>query len=263
MNNPLASSFGDFKIKSQKNRDNDEKSLVDRRDEGLIKSGNQCQFPKNLFVINLASRPDRWEEFQTRNLNLFQNFNVQRWEATSISLSIPNVVDAIYFSFLNCLEDSLLKNESIVIMEDDAYLADGAMEKLKLAWMDLPEDWDVLIGNHYFFGELEILTDNLAKPRGRASTANFCIFKNTSLSKIKDYALLRDSYPSIRDFDHYITSEMVPINNFSVWPMVSREISSFSDHKQKKLDSSIKIRENAFKYKFIDQDPYYSSIEGW
>lgn len=45
--------------------------------------------------------------------------------------------------------------------------------------------------------------------------------------------------------------------------MVSREIPSFSDHRQKHLDAAIRIRENAFKYKFIDGDKYYSSLEGW
>jgi hypothetical protein len=56
---------------------------------------------------------------------------------------------------------------------------------------------------------------------------------------------------------------MVPVNNYTVWPMISREIASFSDHRQKNLDSATKIRENAFKYKFIDGDKYYSSLEGW
>ena len=148
-------------------------------------------------------------------------------------------------------------------MEDDSYLAEGGIEKLKETWEDLPEDWDVLIGNHYFFGGMNILTDNLAKPTQRASTINFSIFRKTCLPKIKEHKYLRDTYPSIRDFDHYVTSEIVPINNYTVWPMISREISSYSDHRGRILDSSIRIRENAYKYKFIDQDKYYSSLEGW
>ena len=110
---------------------------------------------------------------------------------------------------------------------------------------------------------MNILTDNLSKPTQRASTINFSIFRKTCLPKIKEHKYLRDAYPSIRDFDHYVTSEIVPINNYTVWPMISREISSYSDHKGRILDSSIRIRENAYKYKFIDQDKYYSSLEGW
>ena len=148
-------------------------------------------------------------------------------------------------------------------MEDDSYLAGGGVEKLKETWKDLPEDWDVLIGNHYFFGKMNILTDNLAKPTQRASTINFSIFRKTCLPKIKEHKYLRDAYPSIRDFDHYVTSEIVPINNYTVWPMISREISSYSDHRGRILDSSTRIRENAYKYRFIDQDKYYSSLEEW
>jgi hypothetical protein len=161
------------------------------------------------------------------------------------------------------MEETFGKEEVIIMMEDDAYLAEGGLEKLRLAWEDLPEDWDVLVGNHYFFGQIEVLTDHLAKPVGRASTANFGVFRKTCLQKIKDHQGLRDSYPIIRDFDHYVTSDMVPVNNYTVWPMISREIASFSDHRQQNLDSATKIRENAFKYKFIDGDKYYSSLEGW
>ena len=263
MNNPLGSAFGNFKIRSQKNREEDEKSILDRRSEKLIKGKNPCQFPKKIFVINLSSRPDRWEEFKARNFYLLNEFDVQRWEATPTSLSCPNVVDAIFGSFISCMENAFLEDEVVAIMEDDAYLAEGGIDKLRFAWQDLPQDWDVLIGNHYFFGHIEILTDHLAKPTGRASTLNFCVIRKSCLQKARDHGGLRNSIPSIRDIDHYFTSELVSINNYTVWPMVSREIPSFSDHKQKMLDSAVKIRENAFKYKFVDQDKYYSSLEGW
>ena len=263
MNNPLGSAFGDFKIRSQKNREEDEKSILDRRSEKLVEGKNPCQFPKKIFVLNLSSRPDRWEGFKVRNSALLEEFDVQRWEATSTSLSCPSVVDAIFTSFVTCMESAFQEDEVVAIMEDDGYLAEGGLEKIKSAWQDLPADWDVLIGNHYFFGQIEILTDHLAKPTGRASTLNFCVIRKTCLQKAKDHEEIRNSYPTIRDIDHYFTSELVPINNYTVWPMVSREIPSFSDHKQRKLDSAEKIRENAFKYRFIDQDKYYSSLEGW
>ena len=263
MNNPLAASFGDFKIRSQKNKEEDEKSILDRRTEKLITGGNPCPFPTKVFVINMSSRPDRWEGFESRNSELFREFEVQRWEATITTTTSPNVVDAIFGSFMRCMEETFGKEEVIIMMEDDAYLAEGGLEKLRLAWEDLPGDWDVLVGNHYFFGQIEVLTDHLAKPVVRASTANFGVFRKTCLQKIKDHQGLRDSYPTIRDFDHYVTSDMVPVNNYTVWPMISREIASFSDHRQRHLDAATRIRENAFKYKFIDGDKYYSSLEGW
>lgn len=263
MNNPLAGPQENFRFVSSRNRSEDEKSLVDLRDQHPIIPGNPCKFPSKIYVINLAGREDRWGIFQRINSELFNEFKVERWEATSIGHQITSVVDAIFQSFLSCIEHSLENDECVIIMEDDSYLAEGGVEKLKETWKDLPEDWDVLIGNHYFFGKMNILTDNLAKPTQRASTINFSIFRKTCLPKIKEHKYLRDAYPSIRDFDHYVTSEIVPINNYTVWPMISREISSYSDHKERILDSSIRIRENAYKYKFIDQDKYYSSLEGW
>lgn len=263
MNNPLASPQGNFKLVSSRNRQEDEKSLIDLRSESHLISNNPCPFPSELYVINLGDRTDRWESFRRNNSSLFDSFRVQRWEATPISIQTPVIEDAIFQSFVGCLEHSFQTQETVVIMEDDSYLAEGGMEKLKEAWKDLPEDWDVLVGNHYFFGQMNILTDNLAKPLQRASTINFTVFRSTCLQKIKDYQHLRGVYPSIRDFDHFLTSEIVPINNYTIWPMISREVSSYSNHKGRILDSSTKIREHAYKYLFIDGEKYYSSLEGW
>lgn len=259
MNNPLAVSFGNFKLLSQKNKAEDEKCLLDERSQ-FSPGGNKCQFPTKVYVIHRKEREDRWGKFQNLNLDLFEKFEVCLWEASLPSPEFPTVVDAIFDSFVKCIENS--PDETLIVMEDDAYLAEGALEKLHQAWKDLPEDWDILIGNHYFIGEIKVLSEHLAKPVGRASTANFSIVRKTIISKIKQN-LDKRSIPSTRDFDHFVTSSEIPINNFTVWPMVSREFSSFSDHKGINLDSSHKIRENAFKYLFVDQDSYYPSLEGW
>jgi len=263
MNNPLAGPQGNFKLISTRNKAEDEKSLVDLRSNPPIVSNNPCKFPSKIFVINLEERTDRWESFQRNNLVLFEKFEVERWEATSLNHKITIVEEAIFQSFLSCLESSFEEDECVIVMEDDAYLAEGGIEKLQKAWQDLPEDWDVLIGNHYFFGQINILTDNIAKPLQRASTVNFSVFRKNCLPKIKEYQYLREVYPSIVDFDHYVTSEIIPINNYTIWPMISREIPSYSNHKGRILDSVSKIREHAFKYKFIDGDEYYSSLKGW
>ena len=259
MNNPLGLSGGGFKLRSLKNKEQDEKSLIYKRTK---MRGNPCPFPKKIYVINREDRQDRWENFCKINSDLFLSFDVQRWSATTVNPTIGSVVDAIFDSFLSCLKKSFETEETIIIMEDDAYLADGGREKLLSCWKDLPGDWDVLIGNHYWFYEMEILTDHLAKPKGRASTANFIVARKTILPKILENLSHRGN-PSTNDFDHFITCDEVPVNNYTVWPMISREISSYSDHKGKNLDSSMKIRENAYKYLFVDQEKYYPSIEGW
>ena len=146
-------------------------------------------------------------------------------------------------------------------MEDDCYLATGGLEKLKAAFPDLPNDWDCLIGNHYFISDIEVLTNHIAKPKNQASTLNFAVFRNTILKKINDNIHLRGML--LRDIDHFITSEEIPINNYTVWPMISREYVSHSDHKNSVKDMTIRIRENAFLYQFVDSDTYYPSIIDW
>jgi GR25 family glycosyltransferase involved in LPS biosynthesis len=264
MNNPLGSYFGGFRLKSLKNKVVDENSIVDLRGQVNLDPKNKCTFPTKVFVINRVEREDRMEKFKVNNPELYQSFDVQRWEAVTPGLRPgSDVVDAIFQSFSTCMEFGFSESESIIIMEDDSYLAKGGIEKLSEAWKDLPDDWDVLIGNHYFFGQIEILTDNIAKPTDRASTANFGVYRKSIFQKIKDNEESREGNFFKRDFDHFITSNTVPINNYTIWPMISREIPSFSDHKGKELDSSIRIRENAFKYRFVDEETYYPSLEGW
>jgi hypothetical protein len=161
------------------------------------------------------------------------------------------------------MEFGFTEEESIIIMEDDAYIAKGGIEKLRESWRDLPDDWDALMGNHYHFGTMEILSDSIAKPTDRASTANFGVYRNSILQKIKDHEESRNGNPFKKDFDHFITSNTVPINNYTVWPMISREIPSFSDHNGKELDMSVRIREHAFRYRFVDDETYYPSLKGW
>lgn len=259
MNDPLASqpTKGYFRYFSAKNREGDLTHIHDLREKSLVTPDNPCKFPRKIYVINLDRREDRWLESTFVNEELFSKISVERFSA----VELPNPVDAIFESFVNCLEKGFETEETIIIMEDDAYLARGGFEKLCLAFDSLPSDWDCLIGNHYFFGKMNVLSDHLAKPVGEASTLNFAIFRNTILTKIKTNMHLRESVRL--DIDHFITSDEVPINNYSVWPMVSREITSFSDHKKSIKDMTIRIREHASLFAFVDSDTYYPGLRDW
>jgi len=259
MNNPLASSggVGFFSSHSRKNMNSDLEKIQDLRSCSTITPNNKCKFPTDIRVINLENRADRWEKFQEINKDLFSKFTVTRYNAKTEG----KVVDAIFNSFTSCLEESFKSHETIIIMEDDCYLAHGGLEKLRSAFLDLPDDWDCLIGNHYFISGIEILTDNLAKPKNQASTLNFAVFRNTIMDKIKSNLELRSDL--LLDIDHFITSEKIPINNYTVWPMISREYVSYSNHKNSVKDMTIRIRENAHLYQFVDSDTYYPSIPEW
>jgi hypothetical protein len=99
MNNPLAGPQGNFKLISSRNKEEDEKSLIDLRDQSRIVPGNTCEFPSKIYVINRSEREDRWGTFQRINSDLFKKFEIERWEATSTSPQITSTVDAIFQSF--------------------------------------------------------------------------------------------------------------------------------------------------------------------
>jgi GR25 family glycosyltransferase involved in LPS biosynthesis len=258
MNNPLRSSEGPgyFRGVSKKNKaENLARIIPQTKILGKFKS-NPCKFPTQVYVVNLDRRQDRWQEFKLRNSLLFQNFEVSRFSA----LEKEDRQDAIFESHFSCLQENLKNSECIIVMEDDAYLAEGWLPKLKLAFQDLPSDWDCLIGNHYFFGQMQILTPHLAQPLGIASTVNFVVYRKTILEKISSNWDQRKETP---DFDHFITSEKIPIQNYTIWPMISREYLSFSDHKQRIRNMEIRVAENSHLFQFVDSESYYPSIPNW
>lgn len=251
---------GDFRSISRRNREENQKRILDLRKSNPIIPNNSSDFPKKAYVINLDRRQDRWQQFQVENPILLKNFEVVRVSAEEGKFPQKS----IFNSFLKTLRIGFLedKQETIIVMEDDAYLAKGSMDKIKKAFADLPADWDILIGNHYFFSSVQVLSNHLAKPVGSASTLNFSIIRNTILEKIEEQIHLREN-GIIGDFDHFVTSDEVKINNFTIWPMVSREYLSYSDHKGCVKDMSFRVRENAYLFPFVDSESYYPSLEFW
>ena len=259
MNNPLGSGItqGHFSFISNKNKEEDLKKILDSKEEFKEKIGtNTCQFPQKALVINLSERSDRWEKFQSKNPDLFNRLQTERFEA----IKNPDVRKAIFLSHMGCLSD-LSENECVLVLEDDCELAQGWYDKLYLAFRDLPDDWDVLIGNHYFFSSINIISDNLAKPEGTASTANFVLYRGTALKKIQFDFGIRDT--GLDDIDHFLTSPLTSIINYTVWPMLAREFVSVSDHHQKVRNMEIRVREHSFLFPYIDSDSYYPKIECW
>lgn len=260
MNNPLGASIapGHFSQISKNNKLEDLSRISDLKSEfSENKGGNTAKFPSKVFVINLKEREDRWESFQQKNPDIFQKMDVSRFDA----IRNIDVRKAIFLSHIGCLEESFPPNECVLVLEDDCELALGWYEKLQGAFFDLPQDWDVLIGNHYFFGEMQVLTNNIAKPVGKASTANFVLYRNTALEKIKREFHLRED--GLHDVDHFLTDPKTSIINYSVWPMLSREFLSFSDHHGKVRNMEFRVREHAHLFPYIDSEIYYPSLECW
>lgn len=261
MNNPFGENIqpGHFSQMSKNNKEEDLKRIRDTK-SGFVdfKGGNSTKFPTKAIVINLEEREDRWRFFQEKNVDIFQKMEVSRFDAIKDS---SDVRKAIFLSHLGCLEKHFPNEECILVLEDDCELASGWFDKLRRAFQDLPEEWDALFGNHYFFGEIDILSDHLAKPEGRASTTNFVLYRNTALEKIKKDFHLREN--ALQDIDHFLTDPSTSIINFTVWPMISREFLSFSDHHGKIRNMEFRVREHSHLFPYIDSETYYPSIECW
>jgi GR25 family glycosyltransferase involved in LPS biosynthesis len=247
MNDPTRSS-PDFRRLSELNRSADESCLIHANYDGEL---NTSPFPQKVYVLNLPEREDRWQKFCESNGDLFEEFEVIRFQA----IKGQDVQESIFTSFLTCLKSC--PDETCIIMEDDAYLADGGIDQIKKTWSLIPEDWEVVFGNHYFFTKLNILDRPFACPIGRASTANFGIYHQRLIPKIEKSSFRED--PSTREWDHLLTGDP-EIKNYLYWPMISREHPGYSDHRGKIMDINLRTREHRCRYNFIDNEKFYERI---
>jgi len=259
MNNPLGPTIGPghFSQMSENNKVKDLEKIIDSRDSFAVKT-KSIPLPKRALVINLPEREDRWEIFKSKNQDILNHFHVTRKDG--IVNSDPPT--GIFLAHLECMKKSKEIGEPIIVIEDDCEMATGWLEKLGSVFRNIPEDWDVLIGNYYFYSQIEIITDHLAKPRNQASTINFAVYSPTCFDKVNDHMHLRHEL-NIDDVDHFLTSEKIPTNNYTIWPMISREFVTFSDHHKKVRNMELRLREHAYQFPFIDSEKYYPSIESW
>lgn len=248
MNNPLAVGSPDFRRLSELNRTADEANIVyTKRDYET----NTKPFPTQIYVLNLPEREDRWLKFVSMNAELFKNFSVSRFPA----FKMQDVQEAIFTSFKTCVKQATF--DSFIVMEDDAFLVEGAVEHIMSIWNEIPGDWDVIFGNHYFYSKLEIFNDYVAKPIGRASTANFGIYSMSLIEKLEDLSMRNDG--SLKEWDHFLTGNP-DINNYVLWPMISRESPGFSDHQQREMNINLRLREHKYRFNFLDNEKFYSDI---
>ena len=120
-----------------------------------------------VFVVNLHSRPDRWESFRERLPEDWPFGEVTRFVAIDGRLVPPPGwwkggagAWGCYRSHLKIIEDCLAQDiDSVLIMEDDALFVDGFTEKCRQFFDHLPSDWGfVYLGGQH-------LEQNIRLPR--------------------------------------------------------------------------------------------------
>lgn len=108
-------------------------------------------FFERVFVVSLAKRADRREQFTTSlrragftwNVETFDAFNGSRLAVPSPFEGVPAAAFGCWLSHLYILTMAANKDwKNVLIFEDDALFTDDAAETLDAALDELPDDWD-------------------------------------------------------------------------------------------------------------------------
>lgn len=110
-----------------------------------------------MYVINLASRPERWKQMQQS----FPEFNLKRVEAVDASLQGITVIEAIKLSHLQLLESfKLIDAPYFIVAEDDICKT----EHYEMYWTRVvdfithSEGWDMIALDGFFYWDNWITT---------------------------------------------------------------------------------------------------------
>ena len=184
-------------------------------------------------VINLDSRPDRWEEVK-KELDL-HGFIYERFPALKGKCGENGCALSHH---------AILKEETgpIGIFEDDVIFEDGWQEVYEKAFSQLPEDWDLLyLGANVKTPALRY-SENLFKITGGVHCTHAILYSDKGRKRVLDVWDLSEFH----QIDHwmYMRGQGL-LECYVVSPLIAFQRASYSDVRMKWFDYRGEMIENA------------------
>lgn len=163
---------------------------------------NPFSFADKVYILNLDSRPDRWENC-LKNIEEYQIDNFERFPGTQVNVEgvspKRNGQIGCAISFASMIDKSLENDyESVVFLEDDfefVYGPEETKEKVDKCLVELPTDWDM------FYLGANVMDEILPIPLQEYSDN---LFKVNSAYALHVAALSKKGLNGIRDsFKHF------------------------------------------------------------
>jgi hypothetical protein len=189
-----------------------------------------------IVVLGLEKRTDR----RARCEQIFRTHGITDYTYFGTKEDPSDVYGNASRDFLKMIEKHF-DGEFTVFFEDDFELAPDYEAVLEKAWLDLPEDFDLLYLGANLTAPAERVTDNLVK-LGGAWTVHAIIWQR----KFAEYVLQNYRYETCGVFDEWLRK--LNKNFYMTYPMVSWQRPGFSNFV--KAD----VNYNLFK------NPYYQTL---
>ena len=200
-------------------------------------------FFKNIYVINLDRRKDRWAEVQGELQKLGIQQRAQR--ISGVDLGSHPGCTASHKKFL----DLAIQNGSgaSLVIEDDAQIMSDWQESLHNGLKRLPDDWDIL----YLGYNLDphspstippnFIGYNLIQLFGCLTTHMYAVNCNR-LDRIKAFREYMDKYSSIIQIDMLFLTIILThqFKTYGIYPMVAVQRAGFSDISNHAVTYSLK-----------------------
>lgn len=199
---------------------------------------------KNIFCINLAKRPDRWQQCQ-QQFDLHGIKNVQRFEAVDgnkLKINAQMSIDGNMISpgYYGCLLSHLtitklaqkLKLPYYVVFEDDMQLHKDFNALFKQYSQQIPADWDmVYLGANHANGIIYTDEPNVVKMVGSFTTHAMIIRKTVYDALIKGWGAMDEKLDIIisrlhRKFNCYCFTPNLCVQRDDYSDILNRDVSN-------------------------------------
>lgn len=179
-----------------------------------------------VYVINMDSRPDRWDQIQSELSKLGIYYTRIPGIVTNESTDQHwNGIKGCYLSHKRCLELAQSQNKNVFIFEDDAQLINNYEEIIDRVLFDLSKfKWDMVYFGGNICNKINRITPNLGKLSHAQSTSSYGVnvnFISHILNKLDKFT---------KPIDLVYAEDIIPFNHCYISiPMVCVQRAGFSD----------------------------------
>ena len=214
------------------------------------------------YVINLATRPDRWNKMLERwpelDLIRYDGIVLPKPENETNEQHIDRATYGLGYTHMRLFKEALLRGEkTVLIMEDDAIPQKYWLKRWneQKAYLDAHlDDWEVFNGAAYGLLEVDDITklpNSLILHAGRSGASHFCYYNLRAIDKFFEWE--KDKEPVDMFYSNVYHRRF---KYMCAFPILSIQDDGHSDIIEGNRDWAMVLQKNELQYKRLLGDLY-------
>ena len=194
------------------------------------------KFTHAAFCINLASRPDRWDQFQKDHAGIFDK-PIERAEAVNGNACPPpswwkqgGGAWGCYRSHLAVIESALNRGlNSIIVLEDDAVPVQNCRQRFAEFIAALPDDWHMAYLGGQLIGKAAVPVNDLVCRAESINRTHAYMVRQPMLGMLYKHLCTTKNWGEHHHVDHHMARLHADANVYIPWTWLWGQGAGHSD----------------------------------